>query len=90
MRVFGRWNFGPEDVDRWDLQRRVSRGVPMGGDLRNASNDKAATFMVRALGDSDGVNLGRLQIIKGWTEVGKWFERVYDLAVSDDRARSSR
>jgi len=36
--------------------------------------------------DPEGGNLDRIQIIKGWAEQGKTFEKVYDVAVSDDRA----
>ena len=42
--------------------------------------------MVYALRDSIGGNLDRIQIIKGWLdEKGKTHERIYDVAVSDDR-----
>ena len=58
----------------------------MGGDLKKAPGGKAPTFMVYALRDSIGGNLDRIQIIKGWLDKnGKTHERVYDVAVSDDR-----
>jgi hypothetical protein len=42
--------------------------------------------MVRALRDADGANLDRIQIIKGWLDKnGDLQERIYDVAVSDDR-----
>ncbi|NVK40307.1 MAG: DUF3604 domain-containing protein [Oceanospirillaceae bacterium] len=42
--------------------------------------------MVRALGDPDGANLDRIQVIKGWLDAdGKLHERIYDVAVSGDR-----
>ena len=42
VRVFGGWDFKPEEVDRWDFAKQgYSRGVPMGGDLRNAPRGKA-------------------------------------------------
>ncbi len=86
VRVFGGWDFQPEEVDRWDFAKEgYSRGVPMGGDLRNAPDGKAPVFMVRALRDPDGANLDRVQIIKGWTDNGELHERVYDVAVSDER-----
>ncbi len=86
VRVFGGWDFRPEEVDRWDFAKQgYSRGVPMGGDLRNAPDGKAPVFMVRALRDPDGANLDRVQIIKGWTDNGEMHERVYDIAVSDER-----
>ena len=58
----------------------------MGGDLKHAPQGKAPTFMVRALRDPDGANLDRIQMIKGWLDAdGKTYEKVYDIAVSDDR-----
>jgi len=35
-----------------------TKGVPMGGDLRDAPAGKAPTFLVAALKDSIGANLG--------------------------------
>lgn len=57
----------------------------MGGELI-PSDQTAPTFLVSAMKDPDGANLDRIQIIKGWTDNGKTFERIYDVAVSDDRA----
>jgi len=87
VRVFGGWDFQPEEVDRWDFAATgYARGVPMGGDLRNAPDGKAPVLMVRALRDPDGANLDRIQIIKGWLDKdGKTQEKVYDVAWSDDR-----
>ena len=58
----------------------------MGGTLTDAPNDKAPSFMIRALRDPDGANLDRVQVVKGWLDgTGKLHERIYDVAVSDDR-----
>ena len=58
----------------------------MGGDLRDAPSGEAPTFMIRALRDPDGANLDRIQVIKGWLDSdGETHERIYDVAVSDDR-----
>ena len=87
VRVFGGWDFRASDVTQPDFtERGYKRGVPMGGDLRNAPAGKAPTFLVRALRDTDGANLDRIQIIKGWLDAkGATHERVYDVAVSDGR-----
>lgn len=87
VRVFAGWDFKPEEVDRWDFAKNgYERGVPMGGDLRNAPNGKSPVFMIRSLRDADGANLDRIQIIKGWLDkAGKTHERIYDVAVSDGR-----
>jgi hypothetical protein len=87
VRVFAGWNFKLEDVGTPDFAAKGYRhGVPMGGDLTDAPDGKAPTFMVRALRDPDGANLDRVQVIKGWLdEKGETHERIYDVAVSDGR-----
>ena len=87
VRVFGGWDFEEADLGAADFTTTgYSRGVPMGGDLRNAPADAAPRFMVQALRDPDGANLDRVQIVKGWIDGnGETFERVYDIAVSDGR-----
>jgi len=58
----------------------------MGGDLSNAPEGKAPSFLVAALKDPIGANLDRVQIIKGWMDSkGKLQERVYDVAWGGDR-----
>ena len=91
VRVFGGWDFTSDEVHRPDFARTgYARGVPMGGDLSQAPAGVAPVFMIRALRDADGANLDRVQIIKGWLDAdGNTQERVYDLAVSDDRVIGS-
>jgi len=87
VRVFGGFNFGPEDLQRSDFAAHAyGNGVPMGGDLTGAPEGKAPAFLVQALRDPDGANLDRVQIIKGWLDAdGEPQERIYDIAVSDGR-----
>jgi hypothetical protein len=87
VRVFGGFNFGPEDLQRSDFAAHAyGNGVPMGGDLANAPDGKVPAFLIQALRDPDGANLDRVQIIKGWLDAdGKPQERIYDIAVSDSR-----
>jgi hypothetical protein len=87
VRVFAGWDFKADEVHRPDFARQgYTRGVPMGGDLNDAPKGKAPNFMIRALRDADGANLDRVQVIKGWLDKkGKTHERIYDVAVSDDR-----
>ena len=87
VRVFGGWNFEPDDVVRPDfIAQGYRRGVPMGGDLISPPDSKSPSFMIRALRDPDGANLDRIQIIKGWLDKdGALQERIYDVAVSDGR-----
>ena len=88
VRVFGGWDFKANEVHRPDFATQgYARGVPMGGDLTDAPSGKAPSFMIRALRDADGANLDRVQIIKGWLDKkGETQEKIYDVAVSDDRA----
>jgi hypothetical protein len=87
VRVFAGWDFNAYEVSRADfVSQGYQRGVPMGGDLRDAPEGAAPRFMIRALRDPDGANLDRVQIIKGWLDSdGETHERIYDVAVSDDR-----
>ena len=87
VRVFGGWEFTPEDVPARDfVDRGYRNGVPMGGDLINAPDGAAPSFIIRALRDPDGANLDRVQIVKGWLDDdGESQERIYDVAVSDGR-----
>ena len=87
VRVFGGWDFAPDDLDRSDFAKNgYDEGVPMGGDLAAAPDGKAPKFLVRAIRDVDGANLDRIQIVKGWLDRnGETQEKIYDLAWSGDR-----
>ena len=87
VRVFGGWGFSADDVSTPDFAAKgYGQGVPMGGDLTNAPDGDAPSFIIRALRDPDGANLDRVQIVKGWLDAkGETHERVYDVAVSGDR-----
>jgi len=91
VRVFGGWEFVPDDVYRPDFAAYgYANGVPMGGDLTPAPEGRAPGFVIRALRDVDGANLDRVQIVKGWLgEGGDAYERVYDVSLSGDRTPSS-
>ena len=87
VRVFAGWDFEKDEVHRPDFaEQGYQRGVPMGGDLKQASAGAKLKLMVRALRDPDGANLDRVQVIKGWLDRnGKSKEKIYDIAVSDNR-----
>ena len=84
VRFFAGWNF-PNKIDgSTDLAALgYARGVPMGGDLPAPDNAAAPGFILWAMKDPQGVNLQRIQVIKGWLEQGKSREQVYDVACSD-------
>jgi len=87
VRVFAGWDFVAADVQRPNFAEiGYLRGVPMGGDLSQAPQGKAPSFVIRALRDVDGANLDRIQVVKGWMDdKGELHERVYDVMCSDDR-----
>ena len=87
VRFFGGWDFNEGDTKtRLPANAGYTKGVPMGGDLKNAPDGKAPTFLVAAAKDPYSGNLDRIQIVKGWlNEDGKTEEQVYDLVWSDDR-----
>jgi hypothetical protein len=60
----------------------------MGADLSpmpSGGKGTAPTFVVWAVKDPTSANLDRIQIIKGWTQNGQSFEKIYDVAWSGDR-----
>jgi hypothetical protein len=87
VRLFGGWNFVAEDADsRMPADVGYTKGVPMGGELRQPPADASATFLVAAMKDPIGANLDRIQIIKGWLDAqGELHEQVYDVAWSGGR-----
>lgn len=89
VRFFGGWDFVPDDaMTRRPAQTGYTKGVPMGGDLTNAPEGKAPSFLVAALKDPIGANLDRVQIVKGWIDAaGDPQERVYDIAWGDADTR---
>ena len=84
---FGGWDFNASDVHaRAPGRIGYAKGVSMGGDLHNAPEGKAPTFLVAAMRDPYSGNLDRIQIIKGWLDAkGKTHEKVYDVAWSPGR-----
>lgn len=88
LRFFGGWDYTGADADRPDLATvGYRKGVPMGGDLTRPEAAGAPRFLIRAVKDPDGANLDRVQIVKGWRDAGGGlFERIYDVAWSDDRS----
>lgn len=87
VRFFGGWDFTQADDQNsnW-VDKGYARGVPMGGELSQAPDGAAPSFIVWALKDPNGANLDRVQLIKGWVDTdGQQHEQVYDVVWSDDR-----
>ncbi|MEH6637603.1 MAG: DUF3604 domain-containing protein [Halioglobus sp.] len=88
VRFFGGWAYTSDDVYQSNMADiGYAKGTAMGGDLpATQPDDTAPTFMVAAMKDPNAGNLDRIQVIKGWINAkGERHERIYDVAVSDDR-----
>jgi len=87
VRFFGGWGYDEDLVEDEDfVEKAYAGGVPMGGDLpAKPDSAEAPTFAVWALKDPDSGNLDRIQIIKGWYKDGYPWEKIYDVAWSDNR-----
>lgn len=90
LRFFGGWDFGAGAIKKADYADiAYEKGVPMGGDLRASDAQGGPEFLLYALKDPDGVNLDRIQIVKGWTDVeNRDHEKVYDVAVAGGSHKS--
>jgi len=85
VRFFGGWEYEPNVVKQKDwVKVGYGKGVPMGGDLP-PKKSKSPTFIVWAVKDPTSGNLDRIQIIKGWTQNGQSFEKIFDVVWSGDR-----
>ena len=91
VRLFGGWDFAPEDAQSRELAKvGYAKGVPMGGNLKQAPSGKAPTFLLAAMKDAMGANLDRYQIVKGWVDAsGKTHEKIFDVVWSDNRKPGS-
>ena len=89
VRFFGGWNFEAKQARKANMVSiGYMSGHPMGSDLKKAPEGKAPSFLMYAVKDSEGANLDRIQLVKGWVdENGKTQEKVYDVAWSGGRER---
>ena len=88
VRFFGGWGYNKDLFNAKDwVHQSYASGVPMGADLPTMPSGKgvAPTFVVWAVKDPTSGNLDRIQIIKGWTQNGQSFEKIFDVAWSGDR-----
>lgn len=87
VRVFGGWDFTPDDLKGDWVRAGYARGVPMGGELKPGKGS-APRLLISALKDPEGANLDRVQVVKGWIDkVGKTHEQVFDVVWSDPKTR---
>jgi hypothetical protein len=87
LRVFAGFSFDAAKVEAEGLTNAgYAGGVPMGGDLSSAPDDRAVSLLIDARKDPIGANLDRIQVIKGWLDrEGRIHERVYEASWSGDR-----
>jgi hypothetical protein len=89
VRFFGGWGYTREMANAGDwVKQSYAGGVPMGGDLPPmpaGGKGTAPKFVVWAVKDPSSANLDRIQVVKGWTQNGQSFEKVYDVVWSGDR-----
>jgi hypothetical protein len=90
VRLFGGWGYGKDILDARDwVHQSYAGGVPMGADLPSmpATAGAAPTFVVWAVKDPTSGNLDRIQVIKGWSQNGQSFEKIYDVVWAGNRKR---
>ena len=89
VRLFGGWGYNKDIVKASDwVKQSYAGGVPMGADLPPmpaGGKGTAPRFVVWAVKDPTSGNLDRIQVVKGWTQNGQSFEKVFDVAWSGDR-----
>jgi hypothetical protein len=79
LRFFGGWEYKADDLSDKDwVKTGYKKSVPIGGDLKS-EHAKAPTFIVWAVKDPTSGNLDRIQIVKGSTESGQSFEKIFDV-----------
>jgi hypothetical protein len=89
VRLFGGWGYDKDIVNARDwVKQSYAGGVPMGADLAPmpaGGKGTAPRFIVWAAKDPTSGNLDRIQVVKGWTQNGQSFEKVFDVVWSGDR-----
>ncbi len=88
VRFFASWDWDTLNMNQTNwVSTAYHLGVPMGGDLVNRpSNTKGPSFLVNAIKDSEGANLDRVQVVKGWVDKeGQTQEQIFDVVWSDNR-----
>lgn len=91
VRFFAAWEWDSLSIDSTGWEASAYRqGVPMGSILPSKAIQKAPVFLVSALKDSEGANLDRIQVIKGWVGAdGQTHERIFDVVWSGDRQQNA-
>ncbi len=87
VRFFGGWRYPSEMCDSGTfVEAGYEGGVAMGGDLTpRPEGAEAPRFAISALKDPGsqeypGTPLQKIQVVKGWTQDGQTYEKVFDVA----------
>lgn len=87
VRFFGGFDI-KKDFSNYEelVSNGYATGVAMGSDLPQVTSENTApTFLIWAGKDPEGANLDRVQVIKGWYKDGKLAEKIFNVALSDNR-----
>jgi hypothetical protein len=89
VRFFGGWGYDGDTLNAGDwVKQSYADGVPMGADLPPmpaGGKGAAPRFVVWAVKDPTSANLDRIQVVKGWSQNGQSFEKIFDVVWSGDR-----
>lgn len=90
VRFFGGFNYQASDIEDPNyVATGYDKGVPMGGDISNAPEGKAPTFLISAVKDPTSGNLDRIQVVKGWLDAkGNTHEKIFNVVWGDADKRS--
>ena len=84
LRFFAGFDLDSSKQDSADLiEYLYTNAYSMGSDIDQFKKSDNLSFFVWAIADNDSAPLQRIQIIKGWYEDRKTFEKVFDVACSD-------
>ena len=90
LRFFAGWDMAIDSLkgNEW-LDKAYAKGVPMGSDLMSEgseSRSQSPSFIIEAIKDSEGANLDRVQVIKGYLDKdGKPQETIFEVSWAGNR-----
>ncbi len=89
LRFFGGYDFD-NNYDSYEalVKAGYEKGLPMGSILSRPPSTihRPPSFLIWAKKDVESANLDRVQIIKGWYKEGQVEEKIYTVALSDNRS----
>ncbi len=90
LRFFAAWDVDIDSLagNEW-VAKAYKNGVPMGSDLRSQGlgvRGLSPSFLIQAIKDSEGANLDRVQMIKGYLDnEGNPQEKIFEVIWAGDR-----